>query len=88
MSVGNRKYLLNQQTLSNTQVTTLILYLINGGYKFMNVQMCIDTFGQCHGSGMTNNFFNNCLIYMSVCKHGDCCVTAAVWCAVDVQTMQ
>ena len=54
----------------------------------MNVQMCIDTFGQCHGSGMTNNFFNNCLIYMSVCKHGDCCVTAAVWCAVDVQTMQ
>lgn len=25
-------------------------------------------------------FFNNCLIYMSVCKHGDCCVTAAVWC--------
>ena len=42
--------------ISNTQVTTLILYLINGGYKFMNVQMCIDTFGQCHGSGMTNNF--------------------------------
>ena len=66
----------------------IFLYLIDRFNQFIDVEMCVNAFCQRHCAGMTDDFFDNCLIDMCVSHHGDGGMTAAVGRSVNMQAVQ
>ena len=47
------------------------LDLVDCFHQCFNIQVGVDTFGERHGTGVSNNLLDRGLVYMGFCQHGD-----------------
>ena len=48
-----------------------LLDLVDCLHQCFNIQVGVDTFGERHGTGVSNNLLDRGLVYMGFCQHGD-----------------
>lgn len=49
----------------------ILLYFVDRLHKGINVQVGVNTFGERHCTGVSDDLFDHGLIYMRFCQHGD-----------------
>ena len=47
--------------------------------------MCINLFCQSHSTGVSYNLFDNRLINTGFCQHRYTCMSAAMWCTINIK---
>lgn len=65
----------------------LELNSINRIDKLLYIKVGIYFFGQSHCTGVPHNFLNNRLINTGFCQHGNACVSATMWCSLNVKLL-
>ena len=54
------------------------LNLVDCLHQCFNIQVGVDTFGERHGTGVSDNLLDHGLVYMGLCQHGDAGVPGTV----------
>lgn len=63
------------------------LNLVDCLHQGLNVQVGVNTFGERHGTGVSDNLLNHGLIHMRFCQHRDTGVSGVVGCVVEADLL-
>ena len=66
---------------------SILLNLVDCLHQGFNVQVGVNTFGERHGTGVSNNLLNHGLIHMRFCQHGDTGVSGVVGRVVEADLL-
>lgn len=64
-----------------------LLNLVDCLHQGFNIQVGVNTFGERHGTGVSDNLLNHGLIHMRFCQHGDTGVSGVVGRVVEADLL-
>lgn len=65
----------------------ILLYFVDRLHKGFNVQVGVNTFGEHHCTGVSDDLLDHGLIYMCFCQHGDTGVSCIMGLVVEVNLL-
>ena len=65
----------------------ILLYFVDRLHEGFNVQVSVNTFGERHCTGVSDDLFDHGLIYMRFCQHGDTGVSCIMGLVVEANLL-